>query len=149
MLNKIPWASIENIFGSIGHVATPILGDLSVDQFNEIITSPQYTNIWGMAMPPQRTTELYLLAMLLKEHNYRIATTIRNCNTLPDVVNGAMLRLTNVAITIPIVLVTRNINTTFEALNSEENNDTFTSLTTLKTCSYNMKMKRIASFSSF
>lgn len=133
MLNKIPWTSIENIFSNTGHVATPILGDLSVDQFNEIITSPQYTNIWGMAMPTQRTTELYLLTMLLKKHNYRIATTIRNCNTLPDVVNGAMLRLTNVAITIPIVLVTRNINTTFEALNSEENNDAFTSLTTLKT----------------
>lgn len=133
MLNKIPWASIENIFGSTEHVATPILGDLSVDQFNEIITSPQYTNIWGTAMPSQRTTELYLLTMLLKKHNYRIATTIRNCNTLPDVVNGARLHLPNTTISIPIVLVTRNINTTFEALNSEENDDTFTSLTTLKT----------------
>lgn len=133
MLNKIPWASIEDMFGVAGHVATPILGDLSTDQFNEIITSPQYTNIWSIAMPTLRTTELYLLAMLLKKHNYRIATTIRNGNTLPDAVNAAMLRLSNATISIPIVLVTRNINATFEELNSEENGDVLTPLTTLKT----------------
>jgi len=132
MLNKIPWASIENIFDSTEHVVTPILGDLSIDQFNEIIMSPQYTDTWSTAMPTQRTTELYLLAMLLKKHNYRVATTIRNRNTLPDVVNGAMIRLSNTAISIPIVLVTRNINTTFEALNSEENDDVLTPLATLK-----------------
>lgn len=132
MLNKIPWASIENIFSNAEHVATPILGDLSRDQFNEIIMSPQYTDTWNIAMPTQRTTELYLLAMLLKKHNYRVATTVRNCNTLQDVVNGAMLRLSNTAITIPIVLVTKNINTTFEALNSEENDDVLTPLATLK-----------------
>ena len=133
MLNKIPWTSIENIFGNTEHVATPILGDLSIDQFNEIIKSPQYTDTWGAAMPTQRTTELYLLAMLLKKHNYRVATTTRNCNTLSDVVNGAMLRITYMAVTIPIVLVTKNINTTFEALNSEKSDDDSTSLATLKT----------------
>ena len=133
MLNKIPWASIEDMFGVAGHIVTPVLGDLSIDQFNEIIMSPQYTDTWNIAMPTQRTTELYLLAMLLKKHNYRIATTIKNRNTLPDVVNGAMSRLSNAAISIPIVLVTRNINTTFEELNSEENGDVLTPLTTLKT----------------
>ena len=133
MLNKIPWAVIEDMFGSTGHIATPILGDLSIDQFNEIIASPQYADTWSIAVPTQRTTELYLLAMLLKKHNYRIATTIRNGSTLPDVVNGARLRLTNTTISITIVLVTRNINTTFEELNSEENNDVLTPLTTLKT----------------
>ena len=132
MLNKIPWASIENMFGITGHIVTPILGDLSADQFNEIITSPQYTNTWNIAMPTQRTTELYLLAMLLKKHNYSVATTVRNGNALPDAVNGAMLRLSNAIISIPIVLVTRNINATFEALNSEEEGTVFTSLTTLK-----------------
>ena len=132
MLNKIPWTSIEDIFGSTGYVATPILGDLSIDQFDEIIRSPQYTDAWNMAMPTQRTTELYLLAMLLKKHNYKVATTARNCNTLSDVVNGAMLRITHMAVTIPIVLVTRNINAIFEALNSEENDNDSTSLATLK-----------------
>ena len=133
MLNKIPWASIDDMFGVTGHIVTPVLGDLSIDQFNEIIASPQYTDTWGMAMPTQRTTELYLLAMLLKKHNYRVATTIRNGNTLPDAVNGAMLRLSNATISIPIVLVTRNINTTFEELNSEENGDVLAPLTILKT----------------
>ena len=133
MLNKISWAVIEDMFGSTGHIATPILGDLSIDQFNEIIASPQYADTWSIAVPTQRTTELYLLAMLLKKHNYRIATTIRNGSTLPDVVNGARLRLTNTTISITIVLVTRNINTTFEELNSEENGDVLTPLTTLKT----------------
>ena len=133
MLNKIPWAVIEDMFGSTGHIATPILGDLSIDQFNEIIASPQYADTWSIAVPTQRTTELYLLAMLLKKHNYRIATTIRNGSTLPDVVNGARLRLTNTTISITIVLVTRNINATFEELNSEENGDVLTPLTTLKT----------------
>ena len=133
MLNKIPWASIEDIFNGTGHIVTPILGDLSIDQFNEIIISPQYVDTWSIAMPTQRTTELYLLAMLLKKHNYRVATTIRNGNTLPDAVNGAMLRLSSATISIPIVLVTRNINTTFEELNSEENGDILTPLTTLKT----------------
>ena len=133
MLNKIPWAAIEDMFGVTGHIVTPVLGDLSIDQFNEIIASPQYTDTWGTAMPTQRTTELYLLAMLLREHNYRVATTIRNSSTLQDVVNGAMLRLSKTTISIPIVLVTRNINTTFEALNSEENDDVLTPLTTLKT----------------
>lgn len=133
MLNKIPWATIENIFGDTNHIVTPILGDLSVDQFNEIITSPQYTNTWGMVTPPRCTTELYLLAMLLKKHNYRVATIIRNGNTLPEAVNGAMLRITNTAITISVVLVTRNINTTFAELNSEEEGINLTPLTTLKT----------------
>ena len=133
MLNKIPWASIEDMFGVTGHIVTPVLGDLSIDQFNEIMASPQYTDTWNIAMPTQRTTELYLLAMLLKKHNYRVAMTIRNGNTLPDAVNGAMLRLSNATISIPIVLVTRNINTTFEELNSEENGDVLTPLTTLKT----------------
>lgn len=133
MLNKIPWASIEDMFGGTGHIVTPVLGDLSIDQFNEITASPQYTDTWNIAMPTQRTTELYLLAMLLKKHNYRVAMTIRNGNTLPDAVNGAMLRLSNTTISIPIVLVTRNINTTFEELNSEENGDVLTPLTTLKT----------------
>lgn len=133
MLNKIPWASIEDIFGVTEHIVTPVLGDLSIDQFNEIIASPQYTDTWDIAMPTQRTTELYLLAMLLKKHNYRVATNVRNGNTLPDAVNGAMLRLSRATISIQIVLVTRNINTTFEELNSEENGDVLTPLTTLKT----------------
>ena len=133
MLNKIPWAAIEDIFGGTEHVATPILGDLSVDQFNEIIMSPQHTDTWNIAMPTQRTTELYLLAMLLKKHNYRVATTIKNGNILPNAVNGAMSRLSNATISIPIVLVTKNINATFEELNSEENGDVLTPLTTLKT----------------
>lgn len=133
MLNKIPWASIEDMFGVVGHVATPILGDLSADQFNEIITSPQYKDTWSIAMPTLRTTELYLLAMLLKKHNYRVATTMQHNNTLSDAVNGAMLRLPNTTISIPIVLVTRNINVIFESLNSEEEGTVLTPLTTLKT----------------
>ena len=133
MLNKIPWASIENMFDVAGHVVTPILGDLSTDQFNEIIMSPQYKDTWDTITPTQRTTELYLLAMLLKKHNYRIATNVRNGNTLSDAVNGAMLRTSNTTISISIVLVTRNINTTFEELNSEENGDVITPLTALKT----------------
>ena len=133
MLNKIPWAALDSISGNSEHIATPILGDLSIEQFNEIIASQQYAGTWGTAIPSRCTTELYLLAMLLKKHNYRIAVTVRNGNTLPDAVNGAMFRVINTAITISVVLVTRNINATFEELNSEENGDILTPLTTLKT----------------